>query len=106
MREENSSGNETNEEPIDGLGQNIPGGIDGSIPLSGPSQRGPRREDIGTQVVRPRIGHITQLDPAMLIRRVEPVYPPPARQPHRQGRVALRAISVHYDSVQSLQYDA
>ncbi len=103
MREQNSSATETNEEPIDGLGQNIPGGIDGSIPLSGPSQRGPRREDIETQVVQPRIVHITQLDPAMLIRRVEPVYPPLARQTHREGRVELRAIIGADGSIQSLQ---
>ena len=46
---------------------------------------------------------MTQLDPAMLIHRVEPVYPPLARQTHRQGRVELRAIIGTDGTIQSLQ---
>ncbi len=102
MRDQSSSATET-EEPIDGLGQNIPGGIDGAIPLSDPSQRGPRREDIETRVVRPRILHVTQIDPAMLIRRIEPRYPALAIQAHREGRVELRAIIGTDGTIQSLQ---
>ena len=102
MRDQSSTATETLEEP-DGLGQNIPGGIDGSIPFSDSTQRGPRREDIETRVVRPQVVHITRLDPAMLIRRVEPVYPVLARQTHREGRVELRAIIGTDGSIQSLQ---
>jgi len=39
----------------------------------------------------------------MLIRRVEPVYPPLARQTHREGQVVLRAIISTDGSIQSLQ---
>ncbi len=52
---------------------------------------------------RPRVVHMTQIDPAMLIHRVEPVYPPLARQTHREGRVELRAIIGTDGSIQSLQ---
>jgi len=41
---------------------------------------------------RPQVVRMTHLDPAMLIHRVEPVYPPLAKQTHREGRVELRAI--------------
>jgi protein TonB len=43
------------------------------------------------------------LDPAMLIHRVEPIYPPLARQIHREGRVELRAIIGTDGTIQSLQ---
>ena len=39
----------------------------------------------------------------MLIRRVEPVYPPLARQTHREGQVELRAIIATDGTIQSLQ---
>src|SRR5260370_25946309 len=52
---------------------------------------------------RPGVVRMTQIDPAMLIRRVEPVYPPLARQTHREGRVELRAIIGTDGSIQSLQ---
>lgn len=103
MRDPNSSANETAEEPIDGLGQNILGGIDGAIPLSDPNQRGPRREDIETRVVRPRIVHVTTIDPAMLIHRVEPTYPSLAKATHREGRVEMRAVIGTDGTIQSLQ---
>jgi len=102
MRDPSSNATET-EEPTDGLGQNIPGGIDGAIPLSDPSQRGPRREDIDTRVVRPQIVHITTIDPAMLIHRVEPAYPILAKQTHREGRVEMRAVIGTDGTIQSLQ---
>ncbi len=53
--------------------------------------------------VKPQIVHMTQLDPAMLIHRVEPLYPPLARQTHREGRVELRAIIGTDGTIQSLQ---
>jgi len=46
------------------------------------------------------IGHI---EPAMLTRRVEPVYPALPRQLHREGRVELRAIIATDGTIQSLE---
>ena len=103
MRDHSSSATETDETPFEGLGQNIPGAIDGAIPLSDPGRKGPRREDIETPVDRPRVLRLTHIDPAMLIHRVEPVYPPLARQTHREGRVELRAIIGTDGTIQSLQ---
>ncbi len=51
----------------------------------------------------PRVVQMTQLDPAMLIRRVEPIYPPLAMQVHREGRVELRAVIGTDGTIQSLQ---
>jgi protein TonB len=45
----------------------------------------------------------TQLDPAMLIHRVEPVYPTLPRQMGRPGHVELRAIIATDGTIQSLQ---
>jgi protein TonB len=50
-----------------------------------------------------KVVHVTQIDPAMLIHRVEPVYPPLAKQTHREGRVELRAIIGTDGTIQSLQ---
>jgi periplasmic protein TonB len=52
---------------------------------------------------KPQVVHMTSLDPAMLIHRVEPVYPALARQVHREGRVELRAIIGTDGTIQSLQ---
>jgi len=103
MRDHSASATETDETPFEGLGQNIPGAIDGAIPLSDPGRKAPRREDIETRVGRPRVLQLTHIDPAMLIHRVEPVYPPLARQTHREGRVELRAIIGTDGTIQSLQ---
>jgi protein TonB len=46
---------------------------------------------------------MTHLESAMLIRRVEPVYPPLARQIHREGQVELHAIISTDGTIQSLQ---
>lgn len=51
---------------------------------------------------RPQLIH-TQLDPAMLRHRVEPVYPPLAIQIHKEGRVELRAIIGTDGTIRSLQ---
>ena len=68
----------------------VPGGI-GPRP---PAPIEPRREK------PPRI--VTRLAPAMLIHRVEPVYPILPRQTHRSGRVELRAIIATDGTIQSL----
>ena len=51
----------------------------------------------------PSVVRITTIDPAMLIRRIEPIYPPLARQIHREGRVELRAIIDTDGSIKSLE---
>jgi len=69
-----------------------------NIPAVGPLRPvivGPSRE-------RPKIVH-THIDPAMLVRRVEPVYPTLARQIGRAGRVELRAVIATDGTIQSLQ---
>src|SRR2546421_3013081 len=50
-----------------------------------------------------RVVQITRLDPAMLIHRVEPVYPALGRQLHRDGHVELRTIIGTEGTIQSLQ---
>jgi protein TonB len=52
---------------------------------------------------KPKVLHETHIDPAMLIHRVEPVYPTLARQTRRAGRVELRAIIATDGTIQSLQ---
>jgi len=46
---------------------------------------------------------VTHLEPAMLIRRIEPVYPTLPRQTHREGIVELHAIIATDGTIQSLQ---
>ena len=53
--------------------------------------------------VKPQLVHQTTIDPAMLIRRIEPIYPILAKQTHREGRVELRAIIGTDGTIQSLQ---
>lgn len=51
----------------------------------------------------PRRIVMTHLEPAMLIYRIEPKYPPLAIQIHRGGRVELRAVIATDGTIQSLQ---
>lgn len=56
--------------------------------------------------VRPEIPHrllVTHLEPAMLIRRIEPIYPALAKQIHREGQVELRAVIATDGTIQSLE---
>jgi len=85
------------------IGEGIPGGRDGIIPLSDSRQRVLPPNSNERHPTRPQVVHVTNLDPAMLIHRVEPVYPPLARQTHREGRVELRAIIGIDGTIQSLQ---
>ena len=98
---DNSS--QTDETPIDGLGNNIVGATGDQIPLSDPRQRGPEIPRTDTHVEQPRVLHVTHLDPGMLLHRVEPVYPRLAIQIHREGRVELRATIGTDGNIQSLQ---
>jgi protein TonB len=70
-----------------------------NIPSPGPQRpvvNEPRRD-------RPPVRHVTRIDPAMLIHRVEPVYPTLPKQLGRAGRVELRAVIATDGTIQSLQ---
>jgi len=87
----------------EGLLPGIPGVPDGIIPI--PDARATVRppQPPAEGHAKPKILHVTQLDPARLIRRVEPVYPTLAIQTHREGRVELRAIIATDGTIQSLE---
>ena len=94
-------------EPSEPSGSYIPGALSGPfIPgaLSiGGRDKGPEPpRETPTPVKPPRIslGHIEE---ALLVHRVEPVYPPLPLQLHREGRVELHAIIATDGSVQELQ---
>ena len=70
----------------------------------GGKSSGPQPPETVTKTPKnPPVVHITTIDPAMLIRRVEPVYPPLARQIHREGRVEMRARIATDGTIQSLE---
>jgi periplasmic protein TonB len=86
----NSTGNDTSAAPC-------PGCIDiGTTEGPRPPAQEPRRE-------KPRMVHETNISPAMLVHRVEPIYPILAKQTGRSGRVELRAVIATDGSIQSLQ---
>jgi protein TonB len=102
-RDPNPSGQQTENVPPDGLGDGVPGAPEGLIPLGDARPRVLPPPNTERPVTRPRVVQVTNLDPAMLIHRVEPVYPALARQVHKEGRVELRAIIGTDGSIQSLQ---
>ena len=51
----------------------------------------------------PAVVHMTHIDPALLLERVEPLYPALARQIHRDGRVELHAIISTDGTIESLE---
>ena len=80
-------------------GVDIPGATSAPLDSRPASAPPPPR----TEVERPHVVHMTHIDPALLVRRVEPVYPTLARQIGRAGRVELRAIIATDGTVQSLE---
>jgi len=91
----------SNDAPNIGSGPGIPG-APGLIPI--PDNRTPvppQREE--HRVTQPSVLHVTHLDPAMLIHRVEPVYPNLPRQIHKEGRVELRARIATDGTIQALE---
>ena len=84
---------------IPGIGPEGPGLIPLESSRSG--ARPPQPPEVPAE--RPVIVHRTQLDPAMLIHRVEPVYPALPKQLGRSGRVDLHAIIATDGTIQSLQ---
>lgn len=96
-------GSQTDNVPPEGIGDGVQGFPDGQIPLLDGRQRPIPPNNTEPQVVRPRVVRMTTLDPAMLIHRVEPIYPILAKQTHREGRVELRARIATDGSIQLLQ---
>ena len=91
----------TQEDPIPGtpagLGPSTP--CVGCIPMNNDRHEPPPPPPphVPTRVM---IGHLEQ---AMLLHRVEPQYPPLARQIHREGQVELHAVIATDGTIQSLQ---
>jgi len=69
----------------------------------GDRNTGPRPPQPVDDTSKPRVIEKTTIDPAMLIHRVEPVYPPLAKQVHREGRVELHARIATDGTIQSLE---
>jgi protein TonB len=100
---DDNSSRQTDDALPPGIGDGVPGAIDGLINLSDSRQTILPPPHTERQVTRPQIVRMTHLDPAMLIHRVEPKYPALAIQTHREGRVELRAIIGTDGTIQSLQ---
>lgn len=100
---ESSSASNLNGDPMGNLIDQGPA-CSGCVDIGGRNS-GPRPpQPPATETpARPAILHFTHLDPAMLIRRVEPAYPPLAIQIHREGRVELRAIIATDGTIRSLE---
>jgi periplasmic protein TonB len=86
-------------DPIPGLPSG-PGTPGGRI-LTNPHPLLPPPNDPPPQLVRRSISEPAQM--AQLIRRVEPIYPPLAKQIRREGRVELRAIISATGTIESLE---
>jgi periplasmic protein TonB len=92
-------------EPLDP--PDFPTGPGPNTPCAGCIAMGDDRHQPAPPVdVRPRTPRrvlVGRLEPAMLLHRVEPIYPALARQIHREGQVELHAIISTDGSIQSLQ---
>lgn len=85
-----------------GLGLSVPGASGGGIPIQDARTSGPLPPP-EQHAARPTVVRMTQLDPAMLIYRVDPVYPALPKQIHKEGRVELHARIATDGSIQSLE---
>lgn len=91
----------SNEAP-QGLGVGIPGAPGGLLPI--PDARSPvPPPPVEPHVARPTVVRRTHLDPAMLIYRVDPIYPALSKQIHKEGRVELHARIATDGSIQFLE---
>jgi protein TonB len=95
----NNSSRTTDDQGLIVDGSNPDPDCPGCIPLLGNNTPQPAIPRPPT----PRIVHVTHIDPALLIQRVEPAYPPLARQIRREGTVELHAIIANDGSIRSLQ---
>ena len=96
--------NSSEQDPVPGIG--VSDGREGPEAPGSIDIDDRRRQPERPVDVRPPTPHrlvVTHLERAMLIHRVEPVYPPLARQTHREGQVELRAIIATDGTIQSLQ---
>lgn len=85
-----------------GLGLGIPGAPGGLLPI--PDARSPvPSPPVEQHVARPTVLRRTRLDPAMLIYRVDPIYPALPKQTHKEGRVELHARIATDGSIQFLE---
>ncbi|MBZ5703185.1 MAG: energy transducer TonB [Acidobacteriia bacterium] len=75
---------------------------DPNAPYTGEDAHRPPLEPPVTVPATRRI-QVTHIEPARLVRRVEPRYPPLMSQIHRGGRVELRAIIATDGTIQALQ---
>jgi len=104
MRDPGSSRQSTTDpQPFEGIIPGSPGEREGLVPIPDSRRVLPPPDDRQHRTEQPRRLKFATLDPAMLIHRVEPVYPPLARQIHREGRVELHAIIATDGSIRSLQ---
>jgi TonB family protein len=85
-----------------GNGRNDGPDCPGCVDIGG-KETGPRPPQPIVEPQPPKRIILTHLDPAMLIHRVEPMYPKLAQQIHKEGRVELRAIIGTDGTIQSLQ---
>jgi TonB family protein len=92
---EHANDNLTDADIIDGAGPEC-SECTGLTPNSGPHPAIP-------EIPTPSIVHLMHIDPAMLIHRVEPIFPVLARQTGREGRVELHALIGTDGVVRSLQ---
>ena len=85
-----------------GGGPGIPGAPVGLIPIQDARAAVPP-PPAEQHVARPTVVRMTHLDPAMLIYRVDPLYPVLPKQMHKEGRVELHARIATDGSMQSLE---
>ena len=76
----------------------------GCIPIDDGTRQPERPREVRPQP--PQRIVVTHIKPAMLIHRVEPLYPRLAVETHREGRVELRAIIATDGTIQSLEVAA
>ena len=92
----------SDEGPIDAPGVGIPGAPGGLLPI--PDARSPvPPPPVEQHVAPPTVVRRTHLDPAMLIYRVDPIYPALPKQIHKEGRVELHARIATDGSIQFLE---
>jgi protein TonB len=84
--------------------------LDGALPVPAGARSGPELFAAAKQPKRPddpshdvRRIHEPSISPALLVNRVEPVFPAILRQLHRNGRVELRALIATNGTIQSLE---
>ncbi len=101
-----TSNSRTESSQIEGAPENVGDGIP-TVPcpecINIGTNEVPRPPAVSVSRETPRIVHQTRIDPAMLIHRVDPIYPTLARQLGRAGRVELRAVIATDGTIQALQ---